>query len=227
MTSDDWFVEWVSIARFERYLRAAGHDQDRARRLYDWNARLAGAFLQDLAHLEVGLRNAYDRALQGALIGGDSHWSEPGTTEALFPVDMRRSRASGTPRDVNAIARRRVAEAVDRARAPDGGRPPSGKVVAEFTFGFWTMLTSDRLERSIWRPHLHTAYGPRSHRDEIRDALEALRRFRNRVAHHECILGRPELQHRRLMAQVRRIDPRAEADLSHRSLVAELLRDRP
>jgi hypothetical protein len=136
VTAEDWFIDWVSPARFERYLRAAGHDRDRARRLYEWNARLSGAFLHDLSHLEIGLRNAYDQAL-------------------------------------------------------------------------------------------HRAYESGTRRDGIRDALEDLRRFRNRVAHHECILDRPEPHLRRLLSQVRRIAPEAAADLRARSGVPALLERRP
>ncbi|KQO64432.1 Abi family protein [Curtobacterium sp. Leaf261] len=227
MTAEDWFIDWVSPARFDRYLRAAGHDRDRARRLYEWNARLSGAFLHDLSHLEIGLRNAYDRALQGAVVRGEAHWTEPRTATALFPVDVRHHRNGGTARDVNAIARRRIAEAVDRARTPDHAQPLPGKVVAELTFGFWTMLTSDRLERTVWRPYLHLAYESGTRRDGVRDALEDLRRFRNRVAHHECILDRPEPHLRRLLSQVRRIAPEAAADLRARSGVPALLERRP
>ncbi len=62
---------WLSTPRLRRYLAACGGDRERALRLYDWNARISAALLCDLAHFEVALRNAYDRALMAAT------WTSP------------------------------------------------------------------------------------------------------------------------------------------------------
>jgi hypothetical protein len=58
-----WVEARLSAPRFEVYLAAASGDRARALALYEWNAQLSAALLHDLAHLEVGLRNAYDVAL--------------------------------------------------------------------------------------------------------------------------------------------------------------------
>ncbi|PZE76221.1 CAAX protease [Curtobacterium sp. MCBD17_019] len=217
----------MSEPRLEPYLRAAGHDARRARALYGWNARLASAFLLDLAHLEVGLRNAFDRALCDAVLDGDDHWTDRRTLRQLFPVQARPDRHTGGIRDANAIARRRVAEATARARPADGSTVLPGKIIAELPFGFWALMPTDRLERGVWRPYLHRVYGPGTHRDDVRDALDTLRRFRNRVAHHECIMQGAETQRRRLVGQVRRLSEEAARDLARRSEVARLLHERP
>lgn len=72
------------------------------------------------------------------------------------------------------------------------GRPiSSGGIVAELSFGFWTSMFSSHMDRS-WRgllknllpnspPHNRTV----SH---MRATLSDIRRFRNRVFHHERIL---------------------------------------
>ncbi|WP_104088913.1 hypothetical protein [Cryobacterium sp. N19] len=57
---------WLSSGRLEIYLSKTGRDLQRALRLYDWNAKVTAACLQDLGHLEVLIRNSYDRNLNVA-----------------------------------------------------------------------------------------------------------------------------------------------------------------
>ena len=118
-------------------------------------------------------------------------------------------------------------EAVAKVRPVSGAAPLPGKVVAELTFGFWTYLISDRLEKQVWVPYLHGAYPAGTNRHDIRDALEELRSFRNRVAHHENILTGSESRRRRLIDQVRRLSAPAATDLQSRSDIAGLLQARP
>lgn len=72
-TSNDeaWIELWLSAARFSTYVKAAGGSRGRALELYQWNAKLSAAFLHDLSHLEVGLRNACDRQLSEAIVSGN------------------------------------------------------------------------------------------------------------------------------------------------------------
>ncbi|WIB63438.1 Abi family protein [Curtobacterium sp. MCBD17_040] len=221
-----WFLEWVSRPRFERYLQAAGHDHARARSLYNWNARLAAAFLHDLAHLEVGLRNSFDTALMPAVRGNDSHWTDPRTLSALFPRHHRRS-GPGASNDPNAFTLKTVHSAKERAGRTAGPFVRPDHIVAELPLGFWTYLASDRHEKTIWVPYLRSAYPVGTSRTDVRDALDTLRRFRNRVAHHECIMQGAETHRRRLVGQVRRLSEEAARDLARRSEVARLLHERP
>ncbi|MDQ0093277.1 hypothetical protein [Paeniglutamicibacter psychrophenolicus] len=82
--NDAWIENWLSVDRFSTYLEAAGGSRKRALDLYEWNAKLSAAFLHDLSHLEVGLRNACDRQLAAAIRPGDTHWTDPNTLLALF-----------------------------------------------------------------------------------------------------------------------------------------------
>ena len=72
---------------------------------------------------------------------------------------------------------------------PQGATPPSGKVIAELTFGFWLQLTDSKLEHTLWVPCLHRAFAPRKppKRATFNQQLEKLRQLRNRGAHHEPI----------------------------------------
>ena len=155
--------------------------------------------MHDLSHLEVGLRNACDRQLAAATLPGDAHWTDPATLLTLFPVVMRKDRATGRSRDVNKIARGNVERARINAATSPHTPPIPGKVVAELMFGFWTYLFVDAHEKTIWVPHLHKAFPPGTDRNPLNDALAALRDFRNRVAHHENILNGSESERRRIV----------------------------
>jgi hypothetical protein len=80
-----WVEQWLSRPRLGTYLRSAGNDQDRALALYEWNAELSAAVMRDLAHLEVALRNAYDRAFDKHW-NGSAHWTPFGWSGLLTSV---------------------------------------------------------------------------------------------------------------------------------------------
>ncbi|CAM3152875.1 hypothetical protein NODU109028_00225 [Nocardioides dubius] len=54
---------WLSTPRLQGYLGASHHDLALALALYRWNSVTTGAALAEVGHLEVALRNAYDREL--------------------------------------------------------------------------------------------------------------------------------------------------------------------
>ena len=222
-----WIEEWLSAGRFSTYLAAAGGSRSRALELYEWNAQLSAAFLHDLSHLEVGLRNACDRRLTAATLPGDEHWTEPATLLRLFPVVMRKDRATGRLRDVNKIARGNVERARINAAASPQAPPLPGKVVAELMFGFWTYLFADAHEKTIWVPRLHKAFPAGTDRNALNDALAALRDFRNRVAHHENILNGAESERRRIIYVIRLLSTDALAHIKANSEVSLILAKRP
>lgn len=175
---DRWIEDWLSPPRFEVYLAAADGDRRAALGLYDWNARVAASLQHDLGHLEVGLRNAYDRALTEPIsLTPGTHWT----------VDPWRSfprRMKGTT-DVN--EKRRAA--LQRARHQAGGyRAHPGKAIAELSFGFWRHLTERTQHDPLWVPHLHTAFAPGTSRSQVDRPMERLLKLRNRVAHYEPLL---------------------------------------
>ena len=53
----------ISSDRLATYLKAAGFDEDRALRLYLWNASIGEAFHLPIQAVEVGLRNCINFAL--------------------------------------------------------------------------------------------------------------------------------------------------------------------
>lgn len=178
-----WVEAWLSPPRFAVYLAAVGADRRLALGLYEWNAVVSMAFLRDLAHLEVALRNAYDAAIVANTAAGLPHW----TTDPyrLFPVRWRAAR-DGTRIDANRAPREQIERAVREA----GPAAPPGKVIAELMFGFWRYLSTTAHHHPLWIPYLHTAFTPGTNRHAVDGPVARLHRLRNRIAHHEPLLRR-------------------------------------
>ncbi len=223
-TSDDaWVEQWLSTERFALYVRKSGGSRARALALYEWNAKLSAAFLHDLNHFEVALRNAYDTQLIDATVVGDKHWTDKTTARRLFPEHLRTNSRTGRSKDINRVPIDKIAQ----ARKAAGPNPSPGKIVAELTFGFWTYMTSDIHEKTLWVPYLHKAFPPNTDRAKIHSTLADLREFRNRVAHHEPILTAPEARRRQLVFAMRLIRPEALDHFTAHSDVPALLSQRP
>jgi hypothetical protein len=182
-----WLEQWLSAPRLQRYLDEAGQNRIKALALYDWNARASAAVLRDLAHFEVALRNAYDRALTGATPPGYAHWTFAATVvfPPLYRTKRARDRASSSV-DVNRKSRGIIETAVRDAGGPSA---PPGKVIANLTFGFWRYLSSKAHEKGLWVPYLHTAFPPKTSRSDVDARVGRLHDLRNRVAHHEQLLS--------------------------------------
>ncbi|MEV5360848.1 hypothetical protein AB0K45_11025 [Micrococcus luteus] len=184
-----WVEDWLSAERFATYLAAANGLRPKALALYEWNIRAASAIQQDLCHLEIGLRNAYDNALR-------THWPGPADwTEdplGVFPPQPSTRGGKGTTRpkarvDVNGKSRALLIKARQDAGGPTA---QPGKVVAELSLGFWRYLSIKRLEKHLWVPHLHRAFPAGTDRaQDVDNRIHRLHTVRNRVAHHEPLLG--------------------------------------
>lgn len=186
------------------------------------------AFLHDLGHFEVGLRNAYDQVLGNATILGESHWTETMTMLKLFPVALKKDQVQPRLFDANEIPRNQIQRARTEASRSGSATLIPGKVVAEIMFGFWTYLTSNAHEKNIWVPYLHGAYPPKTDRRKIHQTLYDLRDFRNRVAHHEPLLVGSEFERRKLVAVASRLLPKEAFDhMAQNSEVLKILTERP
>jgi hypothetical protein len=203
-------TRWITTPRFTPYLEEAAGDHDHAVALYVWNAQVSAAMLEALHHVEVLLRNAVD---------------------AMFaPMD-----AAAAPRDtwledpaiLNDAARRRVRETIGRI-AREGKTPTRGRVVAGLSFGFWRALFDKKYD-GLWVSHLHHAFpAGAGDRAEVARLMSNLVPFRNRLAHHETIIGRPVARHYDEMLELARlIDPAARGWIDGISRVRSVLADRP
>lgn len=171
--------QWLSVPRHEVYLAAAGN-AERALALSEWNDQLSAALHRDLAHLEIGLHNAYDQALA-------MRWPEPPhwtrSTDAVFaPLYRRRGNHQV---DVNRQPRALIQQAL---QASGGADAPAGKVIAELPLGFWRYLSSAAHEKTLWVSCLHRAFPTGTDRRDVDHPVGRLHQLRNRVAHHEPLL---------------------------------------
>lgn len=194
----------LSPARMHPYLAVSAGDWPKALTLYDWNTSISSAFFESLHYLEVGLRNALDRAATER-VGDD--W-----------LTSDRSRLTKRSRAVVAIARSRA-----------GGTTAShGKVVAELPFGFWWSLLADEYNRRLWQPALRHSFDGPVRRRRLHAELNEMWRLRNRIAHHEPIHGRDLAQdHARLLDIALRVGRPLGDHIAETSRVPRLLASKP
>jgi hypothetical protein len=164
----------ISRARLARYLAAAGHDLDTALGLYETNTRLSESFYTPLQSVEICLRNCIHEQMA-----------------ARYGLDWYRNEQ--TP--LGDVTRRLISDVVSEL-TKSGKNSDPGSVVAELKFAFWVGLLSPRYDTTLWRTVLHRAFRveggkPRS---VVHGRFNAIRRFRNRVAHHEPIFDRALVQ---------------------------------
>ena len=131
---------------------------------------MSSASFEIVAHLEVLLRNALDRALA-------QHVDEP--TRGM-PWFLCRPPANDE-----------IAGAVEvvRDRLRPLNRDSRHQIVAGLSFGFWSGMLGRRYEE-LWRAALRHAFpGSSGARKQVASEVEAIRKFRNRLAHHDSMLN--------------------------------------
>ena len=147
---------------------------------YRWHALTSAAFFSSLHVCEVAVRNGVDAAL-AATYGPDWPWN------STFEHSLPNPRGSHfKPQDELRRARAKMAIGA------------TGKVIAELKFAFWCHTFTSRYQVRVWDSHIRNAfpnlpdcYSAASGRQAIHTELDSLRKFRNRIAHHEPILAEP------------------------------------
>ncbi|MGH1377144.1 MAG: hypothetical protein ACRBCK_12460 [Alphaproteobacteria bacterium] len=78
--------------------------------------------------------------------------------------------------------------------------PTMGKVVAELKFVFWEKIFTKRHDKRLWDMHIKTAFphapstlSTSQIRSQIYNDVLVIRKLRNRIAHHEPIFSRNNL----------------------------------
>jgi hypothetical protein len=200
---------WLSAARFEPFLVASDGDYEQAIELYDWHAEIAAACFGMVHHFEVLVRNAIDGVL------GDGQPQQPIKDTWLMDFDVLQP--EGIKQVIVSVERLEKGKGITR-----------GRVVAGVSFGFWAGLFSNHYEE-LWRHQLRYAFPHGSiMRKNLTQRMRLLQRFRNRVAHHDCLLGQSIGDRADDMLLIAGwIDPDAAAWLGERSRVHALLAARP
>ena len=163
-----------SPERMQTYLNAAQGDHGTALQLYARNAQLGAKFHGPLQAFEIALRNAMHARLEERY--GSQWYTNP---------------AAG----LDSHAHHSMAGVLSSG----AGAPSADLLVASMSLGFWVRLVGRGgwvnggrkadYDRTLWRPALHRAF-PGHPRRKVQQRLNSLRQLRNRIAHHEPIVGR-------------------------------------
>jgi hypothetical protein len=202
--------KWITEARFAPYIATTNGEHDLAVSLYVWNARISAAMFETLHHVEVILRNAIDSQFA-----------------PVETADPPQETWLADPAILNEASRQR-AHATAARISREGKTPTRGRVVAGLSFGFWRALFDKKYDH-LWVSHLHHAFpGGSGNRAEIATLMSGLVPFRNRLAHHETIIGRPIATHYEEMLMLARlVDPDAGVWIEQVSQVQGVLDGRP
>lgn len=201
----------ISTARMGTYLTAAGFDRVRAIKFYLWNARLSERFYFPLQCTEVTLRNSIHDVLS-SVYGPD--WPTDPKFERLVETDTVK-----------------VIEKV-QDRIQKSGHPISTpRIVAGLSFDFWHIILTRPFDRPIWQTRLRAAFPhlpSNVKRRQVSVLVRDIKTFRNRIAHHEPIIGEDHSKlHTDMLNLVRFRCPETAGWMSYYSRVQVTLRERP
>jgi len=173
--------KYFSRTRYNRYLNASGNNNDRAKKLYNANIRLAQAFHPILSQFEVVLRNSLNIILSTHFT--DPDWIINQKTGFMRDNSLRSSHyflKTCVQKTENKLARRAIPIT-------------AGKIVSDQTFGFWlSFFLSHHYSLVRGQPiHIFPHKPLAENRASIYDKLNDIKNFRNRVNHCEplCFNG--------------------------------------
>ncbi len=164
----------ISEDRLAKYVSTCNGCTKNALKLYAINMALCEAFYSPLQCVEVCLRNHLHSAMTDVfskswMINGGPVLENDSKDKITEAQESRKK--IGKPQEI-----------------PD--------LIAEVRFSFWVGLMGTKYDNTIWRQAIHKAFknnAKSKKRREIHGRFNAIRRFRNRVAHHEPILNHKPL----------------------------------
>jgi hypothetical protein len=210
----------LSEPRMAPYLTITS-SQHHALQLYAWNAKTASSAFEMVGHLEVLLRNAIDECLR-------EHFREAERGIPWFFLPL-----AGGEHVSKALSdvRSRLQEQ-ERSSARHGIRQSTRdsrhQIVAGMSFGFWSGMLGPKYEE-LWRACIHRAFPHSSgKRSDVSAALERVRKFRNRLAHHDSMLNVDvPFEVRHILQVARYIDAEAAAWIEECTAVMSTYAKRP
>lgn len=166
----------LSAPRFATYLQAKNNVPHEALALYQWNLEISAAFIVPLQICEVSIRNSIADAIE--FVHG-ANWPRSNGFIRRLPNPQGRYSPKNELMNISRL------------------QPTTGKVVAELKFVFWESMLTATHDNELWNPHFRAVF-PHSDagksiqqlRHEAHDEVFKIRKFRNRIAHHEPIFVR-------------------------------------
>lgn len=179
--------------------------------LYLWNVAVGQSFHFPLQAVEVALRNVTGQAIVN--LYGTGWWSDAICRRMLGPERCA---------DID--------KACTRIRKKYHVQPHSDQIIASLMFGFWAALLKKRYNKPIWNQSVATAF-PHLRPGTIRDISQtanAVQDFRNRIFHHEPLIGRSLLDdYSNIMTLLGWICPETREWVRHHTSVPTVIRQRP
>ncbi len=172
MNYDKIIKRIISEDRFAPYLDYNNNVVHEAIKHYKSNVLVSESFYPLLSILEIGLRNSINYQLTRMF--GDVEWYDNVNFINIasgFQIERIEEAKANLSRDQKMIT--------------------PGRVVAALSFGFWTSLFDSRFNKTLWKNlRLSFPFCPKQirQRKTISSNLNNIRRFRNRLFHHEAIL---------------------------------------
>lgn len=172
-TDSNRVADALSRERLTKYLTRTGGDTTRALDLYAWNQEIGAALTVTLSQVEVCLRNHVTRALADAY---GLAWHRV--------VRFRHAHAE---------VQNELAKAESRVKKPVPSLPD---IIAASDFNLWRELCKPAYAGVFWAkriaiafPHMTLAGKERDVLVELHRRVDLLLKLRNRIAHHEPIIG--------------------------------------
>ena len=160
--------KYLSHERLAPYYSLARGDRWIGIQLYERNTECSEALYGVIQGLEVTLRNAIHNVMTKAL--ANPEWYDKIAWESAEMAALQ--------------------EAKDKVK--EKFPLTAGRVIAELTFGFWVRLAAYSYEKSLWFKCLYQIVPKTVRRKTLHGMLIRCKTLRNRIAHHEKIIGRDQ-----------------------------------
>lgn len=169
--NNESLINIISPERLNPYLKKHNNDFSKAIEHYKANIRISEAFYSLMAVIEIGLRNNVNEQL--TLRFKTEKWFE--SQEFIKIVSSYQIGRIEDARKSILVSKKEVTP---------------GRIISELTFGFWTSLFDSKYDKSLWK-HLRFSFPncPKNirQRKNISGKFNGIRKFRNRLFHHEAI----------------------------------------
>lgn len=160
----------LSEKRFARYMQRCNGDFENALKYYEFNSQMAQSCHIVLERFEVLLRNKIHHVF--TKVYKSEEWYDQWLLD----------------KDYSQFYRQIVDTKIKLTRRKEQVDP--GKMIAEFTLGFWVTLFNQGNEKLLWKP-LRNVFSemPKESRQRkiISSNLNKIRKHRNRISHQEPI----------------------------------------
>lgn len=176
--------KYISKARLEQYEEICANDKQKVLKIYQANLRVSQAFYPLLSLLEVVLRNAINEELIQYF--NDQNWLK--NQRSGFMSDPRLTYYHRILK--KEVTNDHLKKSVNKLIKRNAKGISQGKIISDLNFGFWTELFDKTyyqiLQGSPIRIFSNLPTG--ANRKLVNEKLGRIRKFRNRISHHEAII---------------------------------------